>query len=517
MLTHVYAIFDGKLKSVDVGCIEKLRHRPHLFCKLCGENVSFVEASEWRCAFFRHTPNPNKKCIEKSTSWYASGTVRQRSAKSGFFVRLEPQSLQDIYPSIAVEIALPPIGDSERNELVAADAWFEVQTDNQMLADYKADRLSDTGRSYIPIGCCLMSKYDMSVRKMDSITHSRFNTSIDGFDKDGLLFSMETGRRIPFLAEVYVGIAYVWVGMDCNAPRQTLDVESVCIAQYEDGWCAYRVKALKQSNAAVVEFIKFGAALCEKGDVAYPLWPCFVRKGELVCIAPNEGEFYGVKADAPAIGILDDIVDDGEFCSVHLGDLAYPIPFMYSPYGEDCVVARDVEIWKETFHGGAVEPFVEIWDPDSHDDDRIVPFGVLDRLPIRRRLGLRGRSEGFVEIRSHGGRRQRRTLKAQDMVAIDVEWGMSLTVYQGLDSVGEVVFKKREEQQDCEETLSQTEKRWLSCMNVSSSIGGGVPHHLLSRIGGGTELYKRLVHGEFVNSASHRTIAVIRKRLNKKG
>lgn len=517
MLTHVYAIFDGKLKSVDVGCIEKLRRRPHLFCKLCGENVSFVEASEWRCAFFRHTPNPNKTCIEKSDSWYASGPVRQRSSNSEFFVRLDPQRLQDIYPSVAVEIAFPPIGDSERNELVAGGVRFEIQADNQMLAVvYKADRLSDTGRSYIPIGCCFTSKYDLSVKQKEPIFYSRFNTSIDGFDKDGMLFSMETGRRIPFRAEVYVGIEYVWVGMANNAPRSIPDVESVCMVRYEDGWCAYRVKAVQQSNAAVVEFIKFGAALCERGDVAYPLWPCFVRKGEQVCIAPNELQLYGVKADAPASGILYDVVDKGEFRSVPLGNLAYPIPFMYSPYGEDGVVARDIEVWKDAFHGEAIKPFVEIWDPDCCDGDKHVPFGVLDNLPCRRRLNIRARCEGYVDVCSNGGWRQRYALKAQDMISVDVRKGMSLAFYQGLDLVGDIVFKKTKPQKTCEEALSQTEKRWLSFMDVSSDIDGSVLCRLLSRIVGSTALHKRLQRVACTDMASHRAIAVIRKRLNKK-
>lgn len=519
MLTHVYAILNGRTKSVSVGDIEKLRYRPHLFCRLCGEDVSFVEASECRCAFFRHTPNPGKTCLEKSDgTWYGAVPVRQKAQRFDFFVRLDPQRLHGRNPSVTVEIAIPPIGDSERNELLVAGAQFVVRTGQQTLASYNADRLSDGGRSYIQIGCCFAGKYNLSIEKEKRACCSRFNNpSIDGFDECGMLFSMETGRRIPFRAEVYVGIPYVWVGKRGNAPWTISDVEASCVTQCPNGWCAYRVKASRLSDYAIARFIKFGAALCERGDAAYPLWPCFVRRGDLVCLAPNERVFYGVKADAPARGIFTDVGNEGKFCGISVGDLSCPTPFLYSPYGEDGVVARDVEIWKETFHGEAMEPSVEIWAPDSHDDDRSVPFGVLDRLPIRRRLGVRGRSEGFVEICSLGGLRQRRALKAQDMIAIDVEWGMALAVYQGLDLVGEVVFKKPRAQQTSEVTLSQTEKRWLFCTDVSSGISGGVPHRLLPRIAGSTELHKRLLHRGFADSVSHRTIAVIRKRLNKKG
>lgn len=517
MLTHVYAILNGRTKSVSVGDIEKLRYRPHLFCRLCGEDVSFVEASECRCSFFRHTPNPGKTCLEKSDgTWYGTVPVRQKTQRFDFFVRLDPQRLHEINPSVAVEIAIPPIGDSERKELVGTKVV--VRTNHRTLATYNADRLFDGGRSYIQIGCCFADRYDLSIEKEGRAFYSRFNnTSVDGFDECGMLFSMETGRRIPFRAEVYVGVPYVWVGKRENAPWTISDVEASCVAQCTNGWCTYRVKASRLSDYAIARFIKFGAALCERGDVVYPLWPCFVRKGDLVCLAPNECQFYGVKADAPARGIFTDVGDEGKFCSVSVSDLFCPTPFLYSPYGEDGVVARDVEIWKETFHGEAINPFVEIWDPDCCDGDKHVPFGVLDKLPCRRRLNIKTRCEGYVDVCSNGGWRQRYALKAQDMISVDVRKGMSLAFYQGLDLVGEVVFKKTNPQKTCEEALSKIEKRWLSCMDAPLDIDGCVPHRLLSRIDGGTELHKRLLYGGFVNSVSHRIIAVIRKRLNKKG
>ena len=517
-LTHVYAILNGKTKSVVVEEVEKLRFRPHLFCKLCGEDVSFVEASRWRSSFFRHSPNPDKTCMEKSDrTGNGSVPLRQRSLNSEFFVRLDPQLLHGSNPSVEVEIALPPIDDSMHKELVLTEARFEVRADNQVISVYRADRLSSTGRSYIPIGRCFASRYDLSVRRGRSILYSssRFNTLIDGFDGDGMLFSMETGRRIPFQAEVYVGISYAWVGKDYNAPKLISDVESVCMERWSDGWCAYRVKASCLSDSAVRAFIRFGTALCERGDVVYPLWPCFIRKNEQVYIEPNERRFYGVKAETVSRGIPEVVEDEGEFRSVSFGYLCYPIPLMYFEDGE---VSRDVEIWKESFQGTALEPLVEIWDPDCRDGDKHVPFGVLDKLPLRRRLKIKARCEGRVESRFHGRRRQRFALKAQDVVSIDVRRGMSLTVYQGLDLVGKIVFKKLEQQQaDCEESLTPTERRWL-LYTVEEAEDGAAFRHLLSRTVDGTELHSRLqkfVQGN--KKVSPQAIAVFRKRLNKKG
>lgn len=518
-LTHVYANLGGKLKNVDVGDIERMRYVPHLFCRLCGEDVSYVSASWNRCSFFRHSPNPSKTCIQKSDGWcgYSTTPIRQRSSTSEFFVKLDPGRLADSHPSIGLELAIPPVSESDRQILISARASFEVFSDGKAVASYSADRLSECGRSYIPIDRVLASSYHLSLRaKGKQCLFSRFlNASVDGFDEEGMLFSTETGRRIPFQAEVYVGIPYVWIGHAANAPRWIPDVDSECFERLPGGWTAFRVKARRHSNPAVVAFIRFGAALCEIGDVAYPLWPTFVRRDDLVCIGSDQHRFWGAKADAVHGVVPDNVGDGGEFQCKQCERLLYPVPFMYSPYDYRDKVARDVEIWKETFFCEALDPLVEVWDPDSKNSDKHVTFGEYDRLPSRCRLNFKARGEGRIEVLYKNGSQSRLALKAQDLVSLDVKWGMSIFVYQGLDLVGEIVYQKPGNQATGEKSLSREERRYMALCR-ESTLDGRHLARLADRLADCPELKGLLCKIARAGTDGPKIAAIVRRRLNLK-
>lgn len=515
-LTHVYAVIGGKLRNVEVGDIANMSYLPHLFCKLCGEDVSFVPAY-YRCAFFRHTPNPGKPCPEKSES-YGDGVplpVRRRTSTSDFFVRIDSHRLQNSCPQIALEMALPPMNPSERAELISSDARFEIACNGQGIATYCANRLMERGRTYVPMDLVVAESYDLSAKgKLWSNLFPRFNRSVNGFDKEGMLFSMETGRRIPFQSEVFVDVSYVWIGKTLNFPFYDSDIETECIDELGKGWVAYRVKALQHSNQAIVSFIKAGAALCVVGDIAYPLWPAFVRSGDMVSMDLEARKFWGAKADAKKGVVPKEISSNGEIRSTSIPkDLLYPRPFLYSPYGQD-KVARDVDIWKESFSGCPVMPVVEIWDPDRTGNDKCVPFGEFDALPLRRRLCFKSITEGHIEICAANGMQQRRFLKSQSLVQIDVAYGLTIKVFLGLDFIGQIVYRKPHSNQDGVDVLSRTERRWLA---IGESQGGESHplYHLVSRVANCPELHGRMVVLARKGKGWPKIAAVVRKYLNR--
>ena len=518
-LTHVYVNLGGKLKNVGVDDIGRMHHIPHLFCRLCGEYVSYVSASKNRRSFFKHSPNPGKTCRQKSDGRgsYSTTPIRQRSSTSRFFVRLDPGRLTGLHPSIGLELALPPVSESDRRILISARARFEVFSDGKNIAVYSADRLSERGRTYIPIEGVFASEYRLSLKSKRSVfSFSRFlNALAEGFDEEGMLFSMETGRRIPFQAEVYVGISYVWIGRAKHAPSWISDVDTERLERLPDGWVAVRVKARRHSNAAVVAFIRFGAALCEIGDIAYPLWPPFVRRDELVCIEPDQLRFWGAKADAVHGVVPDKVGGGGEFQCKQCDRLLYPVPFMYTPYDYRDKVARDVEIWKETFRGEALDPLVEVWDPDSRSDDVHVPFGEHDRLPSRRRLNFKARGEGHIEVLYGNGRQARLALKARDLVSLDVERGMSISVYQGLDLVGEIFYQEPDDQTAGRQPLSQAEKGYMARVGAPTLDGRHLAR-LAERLVDCPELHGCLCGLARGGVANAKVAAVVRKRLNLK-
>lgn len=380
-------------------------------------------------------------------------------------------------------------------------------------------RLADKGRTSFWIASVFSNEYRLSMTPKNYPRQlSTFNRGVKGFDEEGMLFSKETGRHVPFQSEVYVGVPYVWVGKKKNLPEDVRGVVKKCIAKLPEGWVAYEVTAIAHTDDTIIAFIKLGARLCEVGDAAYPLWPAFVQKDELTCIDSSEMFFWGTSADATYGAVPDEVVGGGKISRVSCAGISMPISFMNPGPVASKDVARDVEIWKDDFCGQALEPFVEIWDPDRKQEDVYVDFGVYDILPKHRRLNFQARSEGRIEIRSASGRQDRRYLKAQALVPVEVERGMSIAVFQGLDLIGEIVFKEIPPPSPAivdNEKLSKVERQWLS---LAESIGG--EGRMLSSLAGRVRdcpgLFKRLHTPVDKRGVDCKTMAVVRKILNRK-
>ena len=521
-LTEVYVMHNAQLIKVEA---DEVNHGPikanaRFFCRVCGEDVSFISAGVY-CAHFRHHPNgpdcPQRTIGEGGGSQSTIPSFPTEKPR-GAFIRLNPRK-GGVY---GAQLGIPPVTSGMLKAFSQARTKIQIRACGDVKEFNLCDRLKGDGESvtYVDLGC-YSELYNLTVinrpkhRADDNWPTGKSglleNYTLSGFTTNGALYSAETGKRLLFQSEVFVGKEYLFLYKGKNRfpyNRSNIEISELHIDN-RDGWRLYKVCAMAWTQSAVQVFIKMGGVrLSTKGEKMIPLWPPHVVNDDLIRFSKQEKNFWALKIEDFVYWVKDGRARYSNF-DVECGlrqvkqfNSVFPVPL-----NDGILQVGEYALWKCELNDIAEKPFVQVLE----DEDRTKPsveYIVYDALPLGEKLAFKPDYDGRLEIDDASGGHKVYYLKANHEIRISVAFGMHISVFQGLDCLGTIsfdVFRKEEE-------LTIDDRAFLK-------RGGNLVRspqmyrHLVMRISGKPELVTILQQKINAGTLSYNDLAVVRKCL----
>ena len=135
-----------------------------------------------------------------------------------------------------------------------------------------------------------------------------------------------------------------------------------------------------------------------------------------------------------------------------------------------------VYFWKDNLNHINQEPVVDITDLNG------IPVLQEDNntLPDKRKIYIRAQYDGFIEISINNKVTEKRRISSNKTIELDnITWGMTFSIYVGLDLIKIVKFVRDERNDNLEENELLKKLNSFSSRNIKiSHIAGGLANRL---------------------------------------
>ncbi|MGN0574839.1 MAG: hypothetical protein ACI4J2_02320 [Ruminococcus sp.] len=439
-LTNVAMWTDKGWKGVTIDEATKIfpstvhAHSGMLICRLCKKYITLTAPGKKARCFKHNRGDTDKECDDRALS----SPIKQFE-------------MHEFIPPIRINIAnnhlfflemgfvLPPALVDNNGTIIIKSNDYQ----NNVFR-YDISRLCEERLTYLNIGNVPSEKYLINV--VDS--QITLPNSVNGIKDNGVLFDKYTGKKLPDDADVIVDYEYILITK--KTPWQTSDmiISQVCSAK---GWYAYQVRAKTLNRSTANFFFNYGYLLTEKQASLTFLWPEYI-------ISP-----YVLKHDAKSLhlyiqgeSITPKIFPEGDILSRIYCDNDNGVAVTVKCSERQQLlsagrtkVLRYTYLWKEKLDSTAKPPNVII----TNIKGIIETSGVKNTLPEKKILQITPEYDGFIEIKKDNWLIEKRKLIANVISEIDqLQYGMSINVFQGLECVWSVSYVKTERYDSQNET-----------------------------------------------------------------
>ena len=435
-LTHVCIWKDKSWKRITAYEAARLfpygtsAHSGLFMCELCGQYVTLINGSI-QSSHFRHSAHEkNKDCEDRSETYTYSNFFKAET--HDLPVKLNIRSQNDFSFSIGF-ISLPDslmTGKQNRKIIILAPEKYV----------YSFDRLKQGTITYLDVGNTPVEKYNITVSPAIERVSLYWPSVITGVDKRGTLFDKASGKKLPYDADVQVGREYyLLTAYSQYGTTKSINKKEICSKTIGwSTWRVYEVKATEFSEEAAKFFLNIHCRLTDKPVTMYPIWPVYTRSPYVIY---HKGAQYSVffsgNADpmiAPSGSITKYPRKDPKVLRVSSGDRQQ----LLSAGRTD--VLQYMYFWESELDQKAECPGVSVVDLNGNS----ICVDSYEALPYKNTICITPEVDGIIEIHEKGFLVERYTISAKTRFEYDsVQYNKTIKIYQGLDCVWVVSYKKR--------------------------------------------------------------------------
>lgn len=428
-------------------------------CSLCGQYVTLTDGNV-RDRYFKHSKEElSKDCPDRSSS-YSSGTSFI-AGQHELPIRLVMHSAD----SFEFEIGLLPIPEGVPFDRKKQVSIIPRYTNDEPYV-YSLSRLQRDRVTYLSVGSTPASKYQISVDQEVVFWPS----CIEGISTSGTLFDGKSCKKIPYDADVQINCEYyLLTTRDTCTYDRSVQVEGIC-TKYIAGhyWRLYRVCGKAMTEFAAKFFLELHCRLTENPIEVFPIWPATVQTPYFIHHDTDEIVLY-LQGQARAKAFPSSSIR--EYACMNKNGKVVAL----TPHGRQQLISagrtkvlRYTYLWRDKLDCQAEVPKVKV----TNLLGEMLESGLSSEIPMKSRITAEASCDGFVTIEKDDTLIERRDLYAGRKIDIQgIQFGYQIKIYQGLDCVWEVLYKRRKK-----EKLNYDEQEILSKLKTSHGKMMPIPH-----------------------------------------
>lgn len=428
-------------------------------CSLCGQYVTFANGDVYT-AYFKHRKEElSKNCPE-------------RTFGPGYIIRYDtqkhdlPLKMHINRGELSFEIGLLKVPPEYLNK----DSFVEIRSDDETESfRYNSERLLPDAVNYLYVGKNPSRQYSIRVHNASKDIESYWPSIIDGVDLEGTMFDAESGKKLPVDADVIINKAYYL--FTCNPIYNSypdVDIREI-YRNYKNGQYirVYRVEAKAYSENSARFYLDHHCRFTEHPVKIQPIWPVYADSPYL--IKHNHKEMYIFIAGEAELHLFPKAYSSVKSCiNGKIAKISVNNKQQFISVGRTHALKYKY-FWQEPIQKPLSEQNATVVDKQNN----AVASGVVDRLPQDRIIRCTFPYDGTVVIKENGITKEKRSVKAGEQTTINnINWGMSIAVFIGLDPVWEASFEKAiSESQEEDELLSKLRACSGNMVDVPHSFG----------------------------------------------
>ena len=444
-LTHVQMLSERNTWE-DISITEACVLFPHvgvaarsgLFrCSLCGQYVTFAKGKVYR-PYFKHTQeDQSSDCPDRSESrpFIATASTLRPGAQ------ILPLRLSLLYSNIfKLELGLPPVPKELLDKQIGESIYIRANDDASNSVQYLLSRISENQLTYLPLGEFPSESYTLSVGFNYSPIMQFWPREINGVSRTGTLFDGDTRKMIPFDSDVQVNHLYYLVTTKHYVHGSgQLHIEQKC--RYSTGWFSwfvYAVRADSIDESTIRFFMEYHCRLTETPLTIVPLWPAYT-KSPYVIYHNTKQMFMYIKGNAKS-----EIFPYGERLLM-TGCNGGHILSVYGSARQQLLsigrarVLQSTYLWFQNLDYEVAEAVVNVTDINGEQ----IAAGDLNSIPQKKRIKISVPYDGEVKIYQNDVLRDILPIvPGNDLVLDNIWFGMRIEVYQGLDRIWHIAFRR---------------------------------------------------------------------------
>jgi len=434
-LNHVCMWVDGEWKRVTAEEASAIHpggtvsaRNGLFFCELCGQYVTLTNGFI-RGRYFKHS------------AYEASKNCPERTFGSGYRVDLEPKKycmplrMRLVNNRYIFELGMISVPDDILNQ--SKNGYIEIIDGYKNLYKYSLERIENNTTTYLYAGDKPSSVYKLNYSGVSGALVSFWADKVVGVDSKGSLFDKETGKKLPYDADVKVGCHYYLLTQRyVYANSEHVKINKLPINNNNWGiWKLYEVTANDYSEESAKFFLNLHCRLTENPIELLPIWPVVVENPYLLFHNSDYMYMY-IKGNANIKAFPYTQIQKNnsliKFCCNERQQL------ISAGRSE---VLKYTYLWKKPLTMTAKMPEVKVTDIKGNE----LLKTEYDALPKDKCLIIVAEFDGKIEIFHDEFCEIQFNLSAGKRLQItDVNYGLKIIIKQGIDIVRKIIFSKKE-------------------------------------------------------------------------
>lgn len=410
-------------------------------CELCGQTVDFHKQTDSKSAYFSHkSTEKNKDCPERTFSSYRTPFEQGKYSL--------PLRIETSHKWVEIQIGFIKVPSS------VVSSNFKVKIDpghkSGSKFTYNSTRFNTGHITYLSVGSQPCARYALNYSGQTQKLSEYWPNEVEGIDPKGTLFDGNSGRKLPYDADVQIGKTYYLLINKAyefdwtlkNKFRRSKETNPLQIHLWKEKrfgleeWGLYKICAREFSEEAAKLFLKFHTRLTEIPISFDLLWPLCATGSN--CIKMNPDQIYILTK-----GNIEGI------CAIpnHVTEMMLtPSKENLQLFRVDCQTKRQfiafgrihtldfTNIWTQKFAQTAQKGRVSVTDLKGQE----IPAGKTKTFPEQKRIRVLTNFDGELVVTRCEAVVDRRKLSAGRQIEYsDISRGMRIQVYIGLDLVWE--------------------------------------------------------------------------------
>lgn len=401
-----------------------------LMCELCGQYVTLTQSGAYKSYFKHNSKEKNKECAERS-QLYSVENLFQAEAHN-LPIKICVQSSSKFALSIGM-ISLP-------HEMRKGKADYKINISGTEKFTYLFSRLSADTITYLDIGTKPAARYQVHVMPRVDGIRSYWPLEISGIDSDGTLFDKETGKKLPYDADVQVGHDYLLLKRGyMDGITQSVYIKEIC-AHAEGGrvWRVYEVRATDLNEKAAKFFLNFHCRLTDEPIKMFPVWPMHIESPYVIYHKSKQINVY-VKGNA--IAKLAPVGNVQKYPNIKPKLLAVTCSERQQLLSAGRTeVLKYMYFWEEELTKKGKLPSVKVYSIA----DTEIESGVQQNLPEKNVICIIPEVDGLLKIYKGNIVIEQYFLTAGSRFEYDgLQYGTTVKIFQGLDCVWNAIYEKK--------------------------------------------------------------------------
>ena len=441
-LTHVCLWKDNGWKPITAEEAARLHpggtvsaHSGLFMCELCGQYVLLTDG-DVQVRHFRHSSKEKSKdCPERT---FGPGYSTRYSPKEHDLpIRIRVAAL-----SFSFELGLIRVPSGSLGKGFCVE--IKPKRENSQSFIYAKERLNVDGITYLYIGDRPYPKYSLSFKNGNKDLHDFWPKEIPGIDPAGTLFGKDSGKKLPYDADVEIKKEYYLLkrGNMPETPQGIKLIPKIMGKRFGlETWSLYLVSASDYGESAAKFFLQYHCRLTDHPVSMRPVWPLFVEGN--YNIRHNQTSMYMLVEGytsafdtfpSAAYWKFDCDTADAKVYEVHCGGRQQLISAGRTK------VLKYTYFWREDLDKTGVRPQVEVKDITGAE----FGSGETYTLPKGKILRFNSDFDGELILYKNNRISEKLPVSAGKSIEIDgLAYGTAVQVVVGLDVIWEINFIRR--------------------------------------------------------------------------